>query len=333
MSNGNKNASALYDMLMNAKNCKIILLTASGIINTIFEAVPALNICKGPIRTEDGEWTPLLPESAEEFSRYFADEKAMKLKNIDKLRNRINGLVSYKGDLFEREVLSFYPMLNTTIKKEKYPDRLPIKIAPIHMGNQQYGAYEQAREKERLETRNTVIRSGVAKGERIILHSTKKKYVWVGELTHTSLFGKSTSYRIKSRQIGNVYQPDDIDINSDIKMYAPKIKAFGDKTKPGLKTLVFSNFVQAGVNPMASYLEHFGYKRCDPESKNDKEETIHGYYEVYSGDVSPEDRAKTLQEYNIEGSPLTVMLISSSGVEGLSTKGTRVVHILEPYWN
>ena len=37
-------------------------------------------------------------------------EKEMKLKNLDKLRNRITGLISYKGDLFEREVLSFYPM-------------------------------------------------------------------------------------------------------------------------------------------------------------------------------------------------------------------------------
>ena len=328
MSNGSKNATALYDMLMKAKNCRIILLTASGIINNIFECVPALNICKGPIRTEDGEWTTLLPESSEDFARYFIDEKAMKLKNTDKLSNRINGLVSYKGDLFERKVLSFYPMLNTKIEKEFYPDRLPIKVVPIHMSNQQYGAYEQAREKERLETRNAIIGSGWTKNEKIILHKKSPKG---GELKKSSLFGKSTSYRIKSRQISNVYIAEGVDINDDIKTYSPKLHSIGKTIKPGVKTLIYSNFVQAGINPAAAYLEHLGYKRYDPNSKN--EEGIHGYYGIYSGDVSPEDRTATLEEYNKQNSPLSVLLISSSGAEGLSTKGTRAVHIMEPYWN
>lgn len=75
MSNGSKNATALYDMLMKANNCRILLMTASGIINTLYEIVPALNICKGPIPTESGEWTTLLPESESEFERYFIDEK------------------------------------------------------------------------------------------------------------------------------------------------------------------------------------------------------------------------------------------------------------------
>ena len=322
MSNGSKNATALYDMLMKAKNCRIIMLTASGIINNIFEIVPALNICKGPIRSEDGEWTTLLPESSEDFSRYFIDEKEMKLKNVDKLRNRITGLVSYKGDYFERKVLSFYQMLNSKIVREHYPDRLPVKLVPVYMSNQQYGAYEQAREKERLETRNAIVGSGVVKGERIILG---------GELKKSSLFGKSTSYRIKSRQISNVYQPEGININEDIETYAPKIYNIGKKIKPGLKTLIYSNFVQAGITPMAAYLEHIGYKRYDPTNKT--EEGIHGCYGIYSGEVSSDDRTATLQEYNKPNSPLTVLLISSSGAEGLSTKGTRVVHILESYWN
>ena len=349
MSNGSKGASALYDMLMAAKNCRIIMLTASGIINNIYECVPVLNICKGPIRTEDGEWTTLLPESAEDFTRYFIDEKEMKLKNVDKFRNRIQGLVSYSGDLFAREVLSFYPMLTKTLKKENYPDRLPIKVELIHMSNQQYGAYEQAREKERLETRNAIVGSGWTKGDKIVLNKSNIRGgdcgyivndqekidagsdIRGGELKKSSAFGKSTSYRIKSRQLSNVYQLEDVDINDDIETYSPKIKSIGDKIKPGLKTLIYSNFVKAGITPMASYLEHLGYKRYDPAETMDS--GIHGYYGIYSGEVAPEDRTKTLQAYNELNSPLSILLISSSGAEGLSTKGTRVVHILEPYWN
>ncbi len=355
-SNSSKGATALYDMLMAAKNCRIVMLTASGIVNTLYEMVPALNICKGPIRTEDGEWTTILPESSEDFERYFVDTKQMKLKNVDKLRARITGLVSYKGDLFEREVLGFYPMLAATIKKEHYPDRLPIKIEAIRMSHAQWGAYEQAREKERLETRNAIIGSGWSKGDKIVLHpkvsrggafdglkpheleyETKEDAQCGcgkagGELKKSSLFGKSTSYRIKSRQLSNVYFPDDsTDINEDIATYAPKIKAIGDRLKPGVKTIIYSNFVKAGITPMASYLEHIGYKQYSPGEKT--ESGIHGYYGIYSGDVTPEDRTATLKEYNKPDSPLTVLLISSSGSEGLSALRTRNVHILEPYWN
>lgn len=350
MANGSKGASALYDMLMAAKNCRILLLTASGIINNIYESVPALNICKGPIRTEDGEWTTLLPESSEDFTRYFVDEKNMKLKNVDKLRNRIRGLVSYTGDLFARDVLSFYEMLHKRIKIENYPDRLPIKIELCEMSNQQYGAYEQAREKERLETRNAIIGSGWDKKKPIVLYPTVPKggdssynitvneihdanSIVGGELKKSSVFTKSTSYRIKSRQISNAYMPEDLDINEDIGTYSPKIEKIGKKIKPGLKSLIYSNFVKAGINPMASYLEHLGYKRYNPSKSMEDQDSIHGYYGIYSGEVSPEDRTATLQAYNETNNPLTILLISSSGAEGLSTKGTRVVHIMEPYWN
>lgn len=345
MANGSKNATALYDMLMAAKNCRILLLTASGIINTIYEVVPALNICKGPIFTEDGERITLLPESSEDFTRYFIDEKNMRLKNTDKLANRIHGLVSYTGDLFNRKVFSFYEMLSKTLKKENYPDRLPIKVELISMSSQQYGAYEQMREKERLETRNSIV----GKGEKVILSQMwggnsnlditipKEEMIDAnniigGELRKSSMFKKSTSYRIRSRQVSNIYNAEGEDINAKIEIYAPKIKAIGDKIKPGLKTLIYSNFVKAGINPMCSYLEHIGYKRFDPNNKN-LDDSILGYYGIYSGEVSPEDRTATLKAYNEDDSPVNILLISSSGAEGLSTKNTRVIHIMEPYWN
>lgn len=332
MANGSKNATALYDMLMRAKNCRIVMLTASGIINNIFEIVPALNICKGPIQTDEGEWTTLLPESAEGFAKHFIDERNPgKLKNVGKLKNRINGLVSYKGDLFEREVLSFYSMIASKIEQEYYPTRLPIKIVPVPMSARQWGAYEQAREKERLETKNAIIGSGWKKGDHIVLND---RAISGGELKHSSLFSKSTSYRIRSRQISNIYKPEDVtedEINEKIGTHSPKIKSIGDKIKPGEKTLIYSNFVQAGVVPMASYLERLGYIRFVPGETS--KESIHGYFGVYTGAETTDDRTTTLNEYNKPDSALNILLISSSGAEGLSTKGTRVVAIMEPYWN
>ncbi len=351
MSNGSKNATALYDMLMKARNCRILLMTASPIVNNVFESAIAMNICKGFIKTEDNELTTILPESSEDFTRFFINKSSMKLKNIDKLANRITGLVSYKGDLYERKVPNFYEMFKTTVKKENYPD-YSIQLVPIHMSNIQYSAYEMAREKERLETRNAIIGKGIAKKEPIILHPNTEKeggliiggykitggeitdanYLCGGELKNSNVFKTSTSYRVRSRQLSNIYMPDeDIDIYDNMETYAPKIAAIGKKLKIGQKTIIYSNFVQSGINVMEKYLEKLGY--CKYQIDKPMKDCISGYFGIYTGDVKPEDRTKTLKEYNKADSPLTILLISSSGSEGLSTIGTRVVHIIEPYWH
>ncbi len=321
MVNGSKNATMLYDMLMKAKNCKILFLTASGIINNFYEVIPCLNMCKGYIRNEDGDKLSLFPEANSDFIKYFVDENTLTLKNTDKLRNRMLGLVSYQGELFTQKIDGFYDMLKRTISKDHYPDRLPVKIEMVRMSSIQYGEYAEAREKELSELR--MARTGGGK----ILQKIG------GELTRSSVFSRSTSYRIKSRQISNIYVPSDpsIDIYSQIELYSPKMQSIGSKIKKGRKAIIYSNFVKAGIEPMGNYLKTLGYNRYDPNTIVDA--GTNGYFGIYSGDVSPEDRTTILNEFNSLDSQLTVLLISSSGAEGLSTKGTRDVHIMEPYWN
>lgn len=319
MVNGSQNATLLYDMIMKAKGCKILFLTASGIVNNFYEAIPCLNMCKGYIHNEDGDRLTLFPESNSDFVKYFVDETTLTLKNTDKLRNRMLGLVSYQGDLFEEKMDGFYDMLRRTISKEHYPDRLPIKIEMVRMSSIQYGEYSEAREKERSESRT----GGFEKIPQKI----------GGELVRSNAFSRSTSYRIKSRQLSNIFVPEDpvIDIYAQMKTYSPKIYLIGSKIKQGRKAIVYSNFVKAGVEPMGQYLQTLGYNRYDPN--NDTTPGEKGYFGVYSGDVLPEDRTSILNEFNSPDNELTVLLISSSGAEGLSTKGTRDVHIMEPYWN
>lgn len=103
---------------MNARNCKILFLTASGIVNNFYEVIPCLNICKGYIQNEDGVRLTLFPENQDQFIKYFVNESKMTLKNADKFRNRIQGLVSYKGELFEEKIDGFYDMFKRTIVKK-----------------------------------------------------------------------------------------------------------------------------------------------------------------------------------------------------------------------
>lgn len=84
-----------------------------------------------------------------------------------------------------------------------------------------------------------------------------------------------------------------------------------DKRK---KALIYSNFVESGVNPYAAALTRAGIP--------------HG---VFHGGIPTEARQKALRDYN-EGK-LRALLIGPAGAEGISTKGTNLIQLLDPHWN
>lgn len=334
MVNGSKNATALYDMLMEARNCKILFLTASGIVNNFYEVIPCLNICKGYIPNIDGVKLTLFPENKEQFIKYFVDESSATLKNVDKFKNRIQGLVSYKGELFDEHIDGFYQMLKKSISKENYPTRLPLKLELVKMSPLQHSAYINARDKERLESSRSAKsdKKGGDDGKWIFLGNPQRNRMG-GALTSYKGTGTSTSYRIKSRQIGNVFIPDDNSINifENISLYSPKIEKIAKRIVKGRKAIVYSNFVAAGIEPMAKYLDTLGFTEYNVGMQNTP--GPNGQYAIYSGGAKPEDRTNLLNHFNKDDNDLTVLLITSAGAEGISTKGTRDVHIMEPYWN
>ena len=329
MSNGSKNASALYDMIMRSKNCKLVFLTATAIINNPYELIIGLNLIKGYIKGDDNQRLTLFPEDQSTFEKYFLDEKTFKLKNVNKLKNRMMGLISYQGDYFKHEIEDFYKDMKKTIKIQNYPDRLPIKIELVPMSDLQYSAYLLAREKERLETRQAI--GGGATIEELKKLKKDGGFINGGAITKTSKFSKSTSYRIKSRQISNIYYPESsVNIFEQMKIYSPKLVQVYKNLNKDYKTIIYSNFVKAGIDAVGSYLQIRGYKEWSP---NITYEDNILYYARYTGDVATDDRTTILEEYNKLNSKLMIILISSSGAEGLSTKHTRHVHILESFWN
>jgi SNF2 family DNA or RNA helicase len=126
------------------------------------------------------------------------------------------------------------------------------------------------------------------------------------------------SFSTGVRQVSNSYRH--LHQHGEDLLYTPKIEAATKKLQEALKSnprhkaLVYSNYLNAGLDEYSNKLTKLGIK--------------HG---KYTGELSKEEKHKLVEDYN--KGKLPVMLISSSGSEGLDTKGTRQIQILEPHFN
>ncbi len=80
------------------------------------------------------------------------------------------------------------------------------------------------------------------------------------------------------------------------------------------KAIIYSNHIDAGLAPYAAALN----KNNIPHA-------------LFHGGISPRERQKAVQAYN-EGK-LRALLIGPAGAEGLSTKGTSLIQLLDPHWH
>lgn len=191
ISNGSKNAVGLYQLIMKAKDIKVIFLTGSPIVNDPFELAIAMNMIAGPLK---GGYT-LFGEDYLDFTKYFVSKdltsnsnddindpsapvKPVVLSHRDKFINRIVGLVSYYG-------------ADDQEQRKLYPEQLPIKIEHIPMSGKQYAAYITARDKEIEETQR-----GAKFSHKGVRNSLQKPQ------------GMSSSYRVRSRQFSNFLYPN-----------------------------------------------------------------------------------------------------------------------------
>jgi DNA-binding ferritin-like protein len=83
---------------------------------------------------------------------------------------------------------------------------------------------------------------------------------------------------------------------------------------PRKKGLIYSNYIDAGIAPYAAALEREGIP-----------------YGVYHGSVPAKQREAALRDYN-EGK-LRALLLGPAAAEGISTKGTNLIQLLDPHWH
>lgn len=83
---------------------------------------------------------------------------------------------------------------------------------------------------------------------------------------------------------------------------------------PRAKAVIYSNYIDAGLNPYKERLEAQGVS-----------------YGEFSGRMKRKEREQLVRDYNND--KIRALLLSSAGGEGLDLKGTSLIQVLEPHWN
>ena len=136
-----------------------------------------------------------------------------------------------------------------------------------------------------------------------------------------------------------------------LKEFAPKMKKIVDRIqKSNGPCLVYSQYrTKQGIGAFAQVLELYGYSevkvsRLKGQYQINKTGKAKKHYIVFktNADTSKTQILMDIFNKNASGLPrsiqladldVRVILITQAGSEGISLKGVRQVHIMEPYWN
>jgi SNF2 family DNA or RNA helicase len=266
---------------------KRLLLTGSPFYNRPADIAPLVNMAAGKT---------VLPNDQQEF----ADKYIYQLKQNPGLLARVRGV---KGGstpiLHPGRKADLKKALNKWVdyhegSKEGFPS-VSTQDVKVPMVDQQLDVYDTLMKKAPFWVRYKV-RHG--------LPPTKQE---AGDLN---------AFLGGARQVANTTAP----FQTDEPSYSPKIeKAVAElrrelDSNPRSKAVVYSNYLDAGINPYKERLQKAGIP-----------------FGEFTGAMKKKDRDALVKSYNED--KIRALLLSSAGGEGLDLKGTRLMQVLEPHWN
>lgn len=99
-------------------------------------------------------------------------------------------------------------------------------------------------------------------------------------------------------------------------MTASKSMLDAFNSTPNFRGVVYSNYLDSGIAPYIEALEEANIKPL-----------------VFTGKLNQKEKKKLIDEYNLKDKEGKVLILSSSGAEGLDLKRTNLMQILEPHFN
>jgi superfamily II DNA or RNA helicase len=295
----------LYNLLKKAPaDLRVILLSATPMFDKPYEIGLTLNLLRPKYA---------FPIGADFDKKFISVKKTKKedykveMKNVDLFKQSIKGYISY----FRGAPPYVFPEMN-------------IKYVRCEMTPFQLSSYKAIIRNEENED--------TAKLKKKLL-----KTLNVGALPNHFFIG--------TRYVSNIVFPNKkvgedglesftkMKILGNLEKYSAKYHKIMTKINNASgKIFIYSGFKEyAGLKSFVRVLEAFGYSNYAETGEGTKR------FAIWSGDENMNYKEEIKEVYNrkenLNGSKLKIILGSSSIKEGVSFKGVRQVHIIEPYWN
>lgn len=309
--NGSKSDLELYDLIMEARNIKLVLLSGQPVTNTPAELMPLFNMLAG---------SKIFGESYDDFVKAFVDKEHGVIKNKAKFQNRIFGLVSY----YQAKGL-----------EERFPEQLPLRVEKVPMSTKQYAAYSIARDKEIEESARQFVKRGHASR---MSRSKAKSSTYRIRTRQISNIHYPEHALVKGKRNSELLTKTDL--IDKIQITSPKFhKAWCNIQEQPAHGCVYSQFVESGVGAFAKMLQYRGYTRIRTATDLMSGRNVKKFrgFGLITGDVSEEERTLIRSVFNSpenkHGDVMHLLLFTKTGAEGMDLKAGRHISILEPYWN
>ena len=328
-----KISTTIVKKLQTAK--KVILLTGTPMVNTPWDMSPLVNSIEGTnilptqekafrekFYIQESRSAPRLDRRCQLFSRITCSDKGVSYKNnlcryhyIKSAKRSKKKLTS--GDLEGMEMKDWKKKQTLRINKARAIAKLTV-YKPNTSEFSKYVAklisyYKPVQNIKDFPDVTTKILKVPMSPEQNKIYVKAQKRVNMEDLNLlksgievTRKSASMNSFLNATRQISNTWNE-----NTD----TPKLKKILDYIKKEPKpALVYSNWIGNGLKPLGKMLEREKIK-----------------YLEFTGGITDAKKQKVVTEFN-QGK-IEVLLLSSSGGEGLDLKNTRQIHIMEPHWN
>jgi len=366
---GKKIASMLNKLVQYVKGIKFIFLTGTPMYNDPKEIIYLLNL----MNLNDNRGTLQIKD-------VFTEAGELKEGGAEKLQEKANGYVSYvRGEnpyIFPYMITpSMYKDPNSSLlsppptiqfNDKKIPPIQHLDLYRVPLSEIQEIAYlktiEIIEEKktEDFENIDSLGYNDLMKPiQNLLITYPHEKGFYTGDegMQYVMQYRESLYPPSRNDFIYNDTPLKDMFRYDRIGDYSSKIKTLMDKIieSRGI-VLVYSQYINGGLVPIALALEELGFKRYGEKSKTlfrDKKADANVYnlkndssysgkfkkatYAIISGEkmLSPDnnEEIRALTHDNEEGQQVKVVLISQAGTEGIDLKNVRQVHVMEPWYN
>ena len=243
---------------------------------------------------------PVLPEGKKAFEEKFVSKKTEQpplLKRIMGSPAKEVHNLKGKRELSDvlRQYVDHYDLKDDPSAKDKFPTRTD-KIIEVEMSPQQKALYGYMEDKLPFHLK-LKVRMNMALDKR--------------DTAQLQAFSSGI------RQVSNSlkpFMPKHQDTTPKMIAAAESMHASYKADKKNFRGIAYSNYLGAGLQEYSDELKKRGVK--------------HG---LYHGGLSKTQKDQLVEDYNSGKVP--VLVVSSSGTEGLNLKGTRKAQVLEPHFN